>query len=424
MPSLIFWRLAAVALWMGIFSLLSTFAFGQTGYRNSSGSVLLFTNAPTTNDIVLIGTKHGAQNTNKNVYLKDIFGGTNQTFYAGNGFNISTKHGSPARIYFADDHSNGHGYVALGGVSGDVVLSPTTSGGLLQLGTTANAGNEIYLQYANDPASSGWGFSHPLTWKAVSTGGVKHYPGIVGFSQQDSSDLGELWVYARTPFWNVGNNNPAAPNTAGNAVASFGTNGIIAKGSVWFRGPLASPADIWATNDLNAVGDVRVGARVEVGSGANGTAGSWAVDISSGANSGLLLGADLSAQTRTDATAKYAYVTMWPYNNAQPKITLFQVQGLVTGGEVRYGGGTGVNQPVVLHRFYAGPAGTAAAGNEQFQIADGTTDVKSAKFLISAPTVPATASSTGTAGQIAWDSGYIYVCTAANTWKRVAIATW
>ncbi len=37
---------------------------------------------------------------------------------------------------------------------------------------------------------------------------------------------------------------------------------------------------------------------------------------------------------------------------------------------------------------------------------------------------PASASATGTAGQIAWDASYIYICTATNTWKRVAIATW
>ena len=36
---------------------------------------------------------------------------------------------------------------------------------------------------------------------------------------------------------------------------------------------------------------------------------------------------------------------------------------------------------------------------------------------------PATATSTGTTGQIATDAGFIYVCTATNTWKRVAIAT-
>jgi len=37
---------------------------------------------------------------------------------------------------------------------------------------------------------------------------------------------------------------------------------------------------------------------------------------------------------------------------------------------------------------------------------------------------PASASATGVAGSICWDSSYIYVCTATNTWKRVAIATW
>ena len=37
---------------------------------------------------------------------------------------------------------------------------------------------------------------------------------------------------------------------------------------------------------------------------------------------------------------------------------------------------------------------------------------------------PASATAAGTAGEIAWDASYIYVCTAANTWKRVAISTW
>lgn len=37
---------------------------------------------------------------------------------------------------------------------------------------------------------------------------------------------------------------------------------------------------------------------------------------------------------------------------------------------------------------------------------------------------PASAAATGTAGQIAWDSGFVYICVATDTWKRVAIATW
>lgn len=37
---------------------------------------------------------------------------------------------------------------------------------------------------------------------------------------------------------------------------------------------------------------------------------------------------------------------------------------------------------------------------------------------------PASATSNGTAGQIAYDAGFFYVCVATNTWKRVAISTW
>ena len=45
------------------------------------------------------------------------------------------------------------------------------------------------------------------------------------------------------------------------------------------------------------------------------------------------------------------------------------------------------------------------------------------KVILTANT-PATATSTGTAGQIAWDaSGNIYICSATNTWRRVATST-
>lgn len=37
---------------------------------------------------------------------------------------------------------------------------------------------------------------------------------------------------------------------------------------------------------------------------------------------------------------------------------------------------------------------------------------------------PLTATDTCVEGQIAWDASYIYVCIAANTWKRTEITTW
>jgi hypothetical protein len=41
-----------------------------------------------------------------------------------------------------------------------------------------------------------------------------------------------------------------------------------------------------------------------------------------------------------------------------------------------------------------------------------------------ATTAPGANNSTGQTGQIAFDSGYIYVCVATNTWKRASLASW
>ena len=41
--------------------------------------------------------------------------------------------------------------------------------------------------------------------------------------------------------------------------------------------------------------------------------------------------------------------------------------------------------------------------------------------IIKQPPTTKAADATGTAGQIAWDANYIYICTATNTWKRVAL---
>jgi hypothetical protein len=38
--------------------------------------------------------------------------------------------------------------------------------------------------------------------------------------------------------------------------------------------------------------------------------------------------------------------------------------------------------------------------------------------------VPASATATGTAGQMAYASGFLYVCVATNTWRRVALSSW
>jgi hypothetical protein len=67
-------------------------------------------------------------------------------------------------------------------------------------------------------------------------------------------------------------------------------------------------------------------------------------------------------------------------------------------------------------------SGTAATVTTPAQPA--ITSVGTLTSLKVATSTPASASATGTAGTIAWDTGYVYVCTATDTWERVAIATW
>lgn len=46
------------------------------------------------------------------------------------------------------------------------------------------------------------------------------------------------------------------------------------------------------------------------------------------------------------------------------------------------------------------------------------------KFVIPSTTPPVSASSTGTTGEIRFDSDYLYVCVSNNTWVRSNLSTW
>ena len=60
---------------------------------------------------------------------------------------------------------------------------------------------------------------------------------------------------------------------------------------------------------------------------------------------------------------------------------------------------------------------TTNTGGSLLQVNDNRIRIATAK-------TPASATDTGSAGEICWDASYIYVCTATNTWKRVLLLTW
>jgi len=43
---------------------------------------------------------------------------------------------------------------------------------------------------------------------------------------------------------------------------------------------------------------------------------------------------------------------------------------------------------------------------------------------ISSTYTPSSATAQGTKGTICWDTSYLYICTATNTWKRIALSSW
>lgn len=68
-----------------------------------------------------------------------------------------------------------------------------------------------------------------------------------------------------------------------------------------------------------------------------------------------------------------------------------------------------------------GPAGRVGFGTTA---PSGLVDINDDKVRVRNPKTPASATDSGNAGEIAWDTDYIYVCTATNTWKRAALTTW
>lgn len=108
---------------------------------------------------------------------------------------------------------------------------------------------------------------------------------------------------------------------------------------------------------------------------------------------------------------------------AAPKLTLAggstTLQFLSTSGS--YGWiGTYTNDQLYIGTNNSGRLNIAATGEATF-----TKSVTSTQFRLSAlNTAPANAGDTGTLGEIRIVDGYIYVCTATNTWKRTALTTW
>ena len=92
--------------------------------------------------------------------------------------------------------------------------------------------------------------------------------------------------------------------------------------------------------------------------------------------------------------------------------------------------GTGLFFPAIGQAAF-GTAGVEAIRIDASQrIGLGTTaptgklDINDSKVRVRTAQTPASATASGNQGEICWDSSYVYICVATNSWKRSAIAAW
>jgi len=85
---------------------------------------------------------------------------------------------------------------------------------------------------------------------------------------------------------------------------------------------------------------------------------------------------------------------------------------------VRLDGASDASQEILLNGAGTGKVGIGTTSPTAML------DVNSDIIRLSTSKTPATSGASGNQGDICWDSNYIYVCVASNTWKRVAISTW
>lgn len=74
-------------------------------------------------------------------------------------------------------------------------------------------------------------------------------------------------------------------------------------------------------------------------------------------------------------------------------------------------------------KFYVQVADSSKALQERLSI-DVTGRVDVGSLAITSSSTPASSSAAGTAGEIRWDSSYVYVCVATDTWRRAALSPW
>ena len=350
---------------------------------------------------------------------------------------------------FAHVHAEGHGYFAHAGAWIQLLDTGSSIGELadVDLSVTPTPGQVLKYDGSNwiaGAASSGGGLAltdFSVSTNAASGGGALTYNNLSGVFSYIPPDLSgyltSLGDAAGVTTQKI-NNWDTAFGWGNHASAGYLTSytetdtldtvtarGNTAPRNITLDGSGARRLDIQDNNayaiSLNASIGINTNDGVGLFIGNYGT-NAWRAQID-GSNGNITTGGSLTAGGLTYPTT----------NGSSGDVLTSDGAGNVTWSTVSGGGG---NTSVTISD--TAPGG-ASAGDLWWESDTGRLkiyyqDTDTIQWVDTNPALrqdriastgaPATASSTGTPGDIRYDSSYVYICIANNTWKRAALATW
>jgi hypothetical protein len=321
-----------------------------------------------------------------------------------------------------------------GVTSGNVACTPLTATPNFVNGSPVSFGNPAPL-YTDEVTASGGNLT--ITGNITNTGNVTVSGNITVLSWLKGPSTGNLNISSGSgqPIRLLAN--------AGAKTWTFNSNGSVtfpdstlqtSAGTSYSNVQVTSYLPTYNGNigELNMIGDIDIFGTLNVGTSSNIAFGNTIVNALKDANSyvqlnvqnintvGNLVSADFIA-TAPNGTDSTKFIDMG-INGNNYSSSAWTVSGpndgyvYINSGNLTLGTDT-PNTTVKVH------VGGTLAGNVVTTFSKSNVTI-CGNLIVCNVYVPTANNSVGTVGQIAWDSGYVYICIAANTWKRANISTW
>lgn len=295
-------------------------------------------------------------------------------------------------------------------------------GSLYLFGFTSSQSGIALMQVSGGIFSSSAGY--PLSLQSISNssfnpfyytgsnlfGAIGNYSGLISGLGPSPNDSMMGMLGTSSMFFATGGTNERVRITTGGQVNIAGNftstnNALQVAGNVAIGSTTAAP-----TNGLLVTGNIITGGNIGINLSGGATNNSY----------GITSNGDATTNTGGMVIRRAGTDVMYIGNIATNNTTDFEFWN-PRNGYTRFGTNN-------LERMRITSDGnvlintTTDNGTDKLQVNGSTV---STQYKLSAlNTAPASATATGTTGEIRVDANYIYICTATNTWKRVAIATW